>query len=79
MLKLVKKGSLVKAKSIISDEEITGYVINDPTPKEIAIKTSDGKVKVIDTLTFVVTVLPLIDTLLDWIIKKWNQFFKSKK
>jgi penicillin V acylase-like amidase (Ntn superfamily) len=79
MLKLVKKGSLVKAKSIVSDEEIIGYVINDPTPKEIAIKTNDGKVKVIDTLTFVVTVLPLIDTLLDWIIKKWNQFFKSKK
>ena len=77
MLKLVKKGSLVKAKSIVSDEEIIGYVINDPTPKEIAIKTNDGKVKVIDTLTFVVTVLPLIDTFLDWIIKKWNQFFKK--
>lgn len=77
MLKSVKKGSLIRAKSIFSGEEIVGYVVNDPTPKEIAVKTSDGKVKVIDTLTFIVTVLPLIDTLIDWIIRKWNLIFKK--
>lgn len=77
MLKSVKKGSLIRAKSIFSGEEVVGYVVNDPTPKEIAVKTSDGKVKVIDTLTFIVTVLPLIDTLIDWIIRKWNLIFKN--
>jgi|AACY02.18.fsa_nt_gi hypothetical protein len=77
MLKSVKKGSLIRAKSIFSGEEIVGYVVNDPTPKEIAVKTSDGKVKVIDTLTFIVTVLPLIDTLINWIIRKWNLIFKK--
>lgn len=77
MLKSVKKGSLIRAKSIFSGEEVVGYVVNDPTPKEIAVKTSDGKVKVIDTLTFIVTVLPLIDTLIDWIIRKWNLIFKK--
>lgn len=77
MLKSVKKGSLIRAKSIFNGEEVVGYVVNDPTPKEIAVKTSDGKVKVIDTLTFIVTVLPLIDTLIDWIIRKWNLIFKK--
>lgn len=77
MLKSVKKGSLIRAKSIFSGEEVVGYVVNDPTPKEIAVKTSDGKVKVIDTLTFIVTVLPLIDTLINWIIRKWNLIFKK--
>ena len=60
MLKDVKKGTLIKAKNIIDGEEVVGYVVNDPTPKNIAVKMNDGKVKIIDTLTFVITVLPCL-------------------
>lgn len=77
MLKDVKKGVLIKAKNILDGEEVVGYVVNDPTPKNIAVKTNDGRVKIIDTLTFVITVLPMVDSLLDWIIKIFKRLFKK--
>lgn len=79
----VKKGAYVRLVSKKKNEQLEGrvnYSYKAPSGAEVvSITTPTGLIRVVNIAEFVVTILPLLDRIIEWLAEKIKLFRKRDK
>ena len=75
----LKNGQTIELENVLTGEVTRGIVKERISKNKVLIETPDGQQKVVDLLQFIVTIIPLLDTIITWIGQKISRLFKKKR
>lgn len=74
-MKKLKRGQTLQLEDLKTGEIKQVVLVQRVTKSNVIVETSDGKEEVVDLLNFVVTVIPLLDIIFNWIGEKISNLF----
>lgn len=63
----LKEGMTIELEDVNTGEVVKGKVTKRLNKNQVVIETPDGKEQVVDLLKFIVTIIPLVNIIIDWV------------